>query len=538
MNRRALGVPPMSDLDARSAESWSRFDLPVSVDDLQDWLVTGASIPDLFVQQAEKNPGRLALSVGDDSVTYEQLHQWCSRIAGWLIGRGVKRGDRVLVVGRNSLNLIAACLATMYAGAVEVVAGPMSTARELAHFASDARPTAVIADRGLLELVDPSLREAPASLPMDEVSPKSRPIRRANPVPPPGMRSDELAAIQYTSGTTGRPKGAALTHGNLVAYLRAVHLAWKWRDSDVLLHSLPLAHGHGRNGVYTALLAGATCVVLPKTDTAAIQETIRSSKAAIFYAVPAIWERILTDPKLRPSEFGGLRLFTSGSSPLDVGLAERIRQRLGEFPLERYGSTETGIVTTNPLEGPRIPGTVGRAMPGAEVRVVRGDGSPAPDGEIGEVVVRGPSVLHGYWGIEEGGADARGWYRTGDLGYFDPQRGGYLVIAGRTRDMIITGGVNVYPKEIEDVALELASIREVAVAGIPSARWGEEVVMAVVPRDPATFDQGDLVRHLRKQLAAYKVPKQIRVVDGLPRNEVGKVSRKDVVDLWEKWSTP
>lgn len=521
----------MSELDPRSVSDWVKHRLPVPASELRDWLVTDASIPDLIAAESARRPNHVALEIAESAITYGGLSDQVARLAGWLASHGVNRGDRVLIVGDNSLEMMLGCLATMWAGGVEVVANPMSTRREISHLLDDSGARVVLADRRVLDLFGETFRDGFLSLSLDD-SEFATPLRDAPPMPAPKMRGDEPAGLQYTSGTTGKPKGALLTHANLVAYIRSVHIAWRWTDADVLLHSLPLAHGHGRNGVYTALLAGATAVVLPRTEPEEIMNALVSQKASIFYAVPAIWDRILASPSFDPDAFSGLRVYTSGSAALDLYLAKRVQNVLGELPLERYGTTETGIVATNPLDGPRIPGTVGRAMPGAEVRVIDKHGLPVPDGEVGEINIRGPSVFTGYWQEEAGGEGPDAWYRSGDLGTFDPTSEGYLRIVGRSREMIISGGLNVYPREVEHAALEVPAVREVAVLGIPSRQWGEEVVMAIVPKDPATFDVAELIDYLRSQLAAYKVPKQVRVVERIPRNQVGKISQKDLARMW------
>jgi len=530
--RLRMGTTKVLELDPRSIDAWGEHALPVAVAELREWLVRDASIPDLLAIQAARRPDRVALRTAEAAVTYRQLTDRVARLAGWLTSHNVVRGDRVLIIGENSVEMVVACLATMWAGGVEVVASPMATEREIRHLADDSGALVALADRRSFALIDEPIRDAPASLCFDDPEQRTA-LRAVSRVPAPRMHGDELAALQYTSGTTGRPKGAALTHANLVAYLRSVHIAWRWTDSDVLLHSLPLAHGHGRNGVYTALLIGASSVVLPRTDPEALLNALVSWGASILYAVPAIWDRLLSSPSFQPDAFAGLRLYTSGSAALDPTLAKRVQRQLGKVPLERYGATETGIVATNPLDGPRIPGTVGRPMPGAEIRVMDEDGAPLPDGEVGEIAVRGPSVFGGYWHQGSEGVSTDGWYRTGDLGTFDPASNGYLRIVGRSREMIISGGVNVYPREIEHAALEVPSVREVAVVGIPSSRWGEEVVMAVVPHDPLTFDKTELLKYLRAQLAAYKLPKRVRVVEVLPRNHMGKISHKDLAHMWE-----
>lgn len=501
-------------------------------------LLRDASIPGILAMQAERAPGKPALTVGEEELTYGQLIGRVATVAAWLGERGVERGDRVLIVGANSANLIVAALAAMWVGGVEVVANPALTGPELRHLLDDAEPAAVFGDRDQLAKIEDALGNlATACLEDAAGRPFSGGEGDGPAVGPCDLEPDELASLQYTSGTTGVPKGAELSHGSLVAYLRAVSDAWEWTADDVLVHSLPLSHGHGRNGVYTALLNGAGAVVLPRTDPSLIFATLRRTGATVFYAVPAIWDRLLSAPDFDPAAFAGLRFYTSGSAPLSPDVSDEVARLLGARPLERYGCTETGIVTTNPLHGPRHGGTVGLPVAGAEIRVASAAGDPLAPGEVGEVSVRGPSVFSGYWRRPEA-ADvfaAEGWFPTGDLGYFDADRDGHLVISGRSKELIITGGLNVYPREVELVAESLDGVRTAAVVGIPSRRWGEEIVLAVVPEGaPGAADGEALLAAMRAHLAPYKVPKQCKLVDEIPRNQTGKILRRELAGSWDR----
>lgn len=500
-----------------------------------------SSIPALLAAQAARDPAKPALAVAGERVAYGELVERVAALAGWLAAHGVAPGDRVLIGGQSSVNLVIACLAAMWVGGAEVVANPSLTRRELRHFLDDAEPAAILADVAELDKLGDALLAGRRVAALDG-APEGVPGLLGSPpadaprAPVARLDGRALASLQYTSGTTGVPKGAALTHGNLVAYLQAIHAAWEWSADDVLLHSLPLSHGHGRNAVYTALLAGASTVVLPRTDPSAIFAALVEERASVLYAVPAIWERLLSAPGFDPAAFAALRLYTSGSAPLSPALSDEVAARLGrERPLERYGCTETGIVTTNPLHGPRVAGTVGLPVPGAEVRVVGPDGAPLPGGATGEIVARGPSVFAGYWRREDAELFLPGgWFRTGDLGFHDPDRGGHLVVSGRSKELIITGGLNVYPREVELVAEASTAVREAAAVGIPSERWGEQVVLAVVAEDSgASVDGEELIAWMRERLAAYKVPKACKVVAKIPRNGTGKILRAELTRGWD-----
>jgi malonyl-CoA/methylmalonyl-CoA synthetase len=330
-----------------------------------------------------------------------------------------------------------------------------------------------------------------------------------------GARSDDGALLIYTSGTTGRPKGAALSHGNLLSSASAVNLAWSWDSEDRLLLALPLFHVHGLGvGLNGSLCAGAEVALAAKFDPADVA-TRAEDGATLFFGVPTMYQRLVQSgqvERLRP-----LRLLVSGSAPLPAELAEELARRTGQIPLERYGMTETVMLTSNPYDGPRKPGTVGLPLPGVSVRL----------SEAGEVEVRGPNVIGGYYERPEADAEAftgDGWFRTGDIGEHDED--GYLRLVGRSKELIISGGYNVYPREVEEVLAGFPDVREVAVVGRPSERWGEEVT-AVVVADEA-IDSERLRAYAAERLAPYKVPKRVEFIDEIPRNAMGKVVRGDL----------
>ena len=318
--------------------------------------------------------------------------------------------------------------------------------------------------------------------------------------------------IAYTSGTTGAPKGALLTHGNLLASARSVALAWRWSAEDRLLLSLPLFHMHGLGvGLIGSIFMGSAIVLFPRFEPAAVAAAITQESATMFFGVPAMYRRLVDEPGF--ADFARLRLLVSGSAPLPPDLFERIRSLARAAPVERYGMSETAMNVSNPYEGARKAGTVGVPLPGVEIAI-----DPR-----GEILVRGDNVFAGYLGNP--GATAErfdgGWFRTGDLGSFDSD--GYLRIDGRFSDLIISGGFNVYPREVEDQLREHPSVADAAVVGVQSDRWGEEVVAFVVPSADSELDLDALRAFSGKLLAPYKVPKRIIAVEALPRNAMGKV---------------
>jgi malonyl-CoA/methylmalonyl-CoA synthetase len=320
------------------------------------------------------------------------------------------------------------------------------------------------------------------------------------------------AMLAYTSGTTGRPKGALLSHANVVASIRGAMLAWRWREDDVLVHALPLSHQHGLSGVHATLLAGSRAVLLSSFDPERLGAALHG--ASVLFAVPAMYERL---------DLGGarLRIAVSGSAPLPPRLAERLAAQLGELPLERYGSTEAGLNLSNLVAGPRRAGAVGFPLPGVEARV----------GEQDELLVRGPQVFAGYHGREAATAEAfapGGWFRTGDVVAVDAD--GCFAITGRLKELIVSGGLNVYPAEVERALEDHPAVARAAVAGVPSERWGEEVVAFAVAAAGAELDDAALIAFCRERLSAYKCPKRVVALPELPVNRMGKVQRDALVE--------
>ena len=339
--------------------------------------------------------------------------------------------------------------------------------------------------------------------------------------------ADDLAAILYTSGTTGRSKGAMLTHGNLLSNAQVLHQAWGWQRSDVLIHALPIFHVHGLFvASHGALLAGAKMLWFSRFEPRAV--AARLPEATVFMGVPTLYVRLLGEAALTPAACSGVRLFVSGSAPLLLETFKAWQARTGHTILERYGMSETVMLTSNPYrpEAARRGGTVGPALPGVSVRVQGEDGQALPAGEIGHIEVRGPNVFKGYWRMPEKTKEeftADGWFKTGDVGKLDAE--GFVTIVGRSKDLIISGGYNVYPAEIEGYVNDMPGVAESAVIGVPHPDFGEAVVAVVVPKPAATLDGSAISAALKQQIANFKVPKQVYVVDELPRNTMGKVQK-------------
>ena len=482
----------------------------IDPDALRRELASG-TIPGALAEAAAHSDGTIA--VGSERLTYVQLHERVTRTASSLASHGIGSGDRVVISAPTSMPFIVAYLAVLHLGATVVLANPTYTQSEL---------------DGLIERSSARLlvTDAPPSTPTAVAALADLQTFTQPPHPGADIASDELALLAYTSGTTGTPKGVPLTHGAVLASIRGAMLAWRWSADDVLVHALPMFHQHGLSALHASLAAGSSLSVLTSFDPHELLATIEHERASVMFAVPSIHQRLadLDSPELRALR--RLRLITSGSSPLSPELAERLHTRAGIRPLERYGLTESGLDVSN-MYGDPVTGSVGRPLPGVEVALC------SPLGEFvgeGEIVLRGPQVFRGYLD-DEGATSAAfwpgGWFRTGDLGRWDDD--GRLTITGRLKELIITGGMNVAPREVEIVVEAHPGVEEAAVAGVPSDRWGEEVTAWVVAKPGLDLDPASLVEHCRTRLAAYKCPKRVIVVDALPRNSMGKLVRAELV---------
>jgi acyl-CoA synthetase (AMP-forming)/AMP-acid ligase II len=475
-----------------------------------------ATIPGLAAASADRVPDRVALAIDGQQITHAELDAGAARVAAWLAAR-LGPGDRVLLAARSSLGFARCYLGALRAGAVVVLANPGYTAPELAHLVTDSAASIAFADSGPTDLLaglpSPPLTVDPAAT---LAGPASSAI-----VP----RPDDAALLAYTSGTTGRPKAVPLTHRQLLTSIRVAMAAWDWREDDVLAHALPLFHQHGLSGVHAVLAAGGTAHIRSRFTPADLAGMVRRHRASVLFAVPTMYQALVDDGPRHRGLLAGARLAVCGSAPLTAVLAKRLASELGRTPLVRYGLTETGLNVSHILAAPR-PGSVGIPLPGVLVRLWA-DGAAAPPGVDGEIQVRGPHVFQGYHGNPSATAESftpDGWFRTGDTGRLDPATGN-LVIRGRIKEMIITGGLNVYPREVETVLEGHPSVLDAAVAGIAHEHWGEQVTAWITLRPGHAFDEAALIAHARTALAGYKCPKRIYVLTALPRTPLGKVQR-------------
>jgi acyl-CoA synthetase (AMP-forming)/AMP-acid ligase II len=465
----------------------------------------GDTIPGLAAASAAREPERVAVTVDGEPVTHSHLDDAAAGVAGWL-GQRIQPGDRVLFAAAASIGFVRCYLGALRAGAIVVLANPAYTKAELGHLVAASQAAMGFADP------QPARMLAGLGLPTFDVAE----AEEGRPVSEVAVGPQDVALLAYTSGTTGTPKGVPLTHSQLTASIRSAMAAWRWSADDVLAHALPLYHQHGLSGLHAALIAGGTVHIRSRFSPADLVRTISDTEATVLFAVPTIYQALVSASADVPmTMLRRLRLAVCGSAPLNPALAQRLVPVLGQVPLIRYGTTESGLDVSNPLAH-RRGDTVGVPLPGVLARVTDG-----------EIQLRGPQVFSGYWHDPNATQDAftsDGWFRTGDVGAVDPDTG-HLAILGRTKEMIITGGMNVYPREVEIVLEEHPAVAEAAVAGVPHERWGEQVTAWVVLRDGHGFDEATLIAYARERLAAYKCPKQVFQRAALPRNHVGKIVR-------------
>ena len=471
------------------------------------------------------------------SYTWRDLDSGSARIANLLDALDLPAGSRVAAQTDKSVEALMLYLGVLRAGHVYL---PLNTAYqrgEVEYFVGNAEPAVVVCSSRNFGWVSQLAFRADTRnvYTLDDNRGGSlleRAARHGDEHAVAERAAGDLAAILYTSGTTGRSKGAMLSHGNLSANAITLREAWGWRPGDVLIHALPIFHVHGLFvASHGALLNGSKMIWFARFDPKAVID--RLPDATVFMGVPTLYVRMLAEPALTREQCRNMRLFVSGSAPLLIDTFDAFRERTGHTILERYGMSETIMLTSNPYvedgsaRGERRGGTVGFALPGVEVRVVDDTGAPCPAGEIGNIQVRGPSVFSGYWRMPEKTREEftdDGWFRTGDVGRNDER--GYLTIVGRSKDLVISGGYNVYPAEVESALNDLPGVAESAVVGAPHPDFGEAVVAVVVARPGVDLDPAALIRELKSRIANYKVPKRIDLIDELPRNAMGKVQKK------------
>jgi malonyl-CoA/methylmalonyl-CoA synthetase len=486
------------------------------------------------------DPNRVAIETTDGQrISYGDLISRTGQMANVLISRGVKPGDRVAAQTEKSVPGLVLYLAAVRAGAVYLPLNTAYTLNELEYFITDAEPSLVVCDPSKAQGIGAIAAKVGARVETLGADGKGSLTDAAAKAPSEfetvARADDDLAAILYTSGTTGRSKGAMLTHDNLASNSLTLVEYWRFTNKDVLIHALPIYHTHG---LFVAsnvtLFARASMIFLPKFDPDLIIRLM--ARATVLMGVPTFYTRLLQSPALSHESTRHMRLFVSGSAPLLADTHREWAARTGHAVLERYGMTETNMNTSNPYDGERVPGAVGHPLPGITVRVTDPEtGNELPRESVGMIEVKGPNVFKGYWRMpEKTKAEFRddGFFITGDLGKIDGS--GYVHILGRGKDLVISGGFNVYPKEIESEIDAMPGVIESAVIGVPHADFGEGVTAVVVCDNSARIDEASVLKALDGRLAKFKMPKRVIVVDELPRNAMGKVQKNILRDTYSK----
>ena len=468
------------------------------------------------------------------ALSYADLVELSGRLANALKSLGVKPGDRVAAQVEKSAEALLVYLAALRAGAVYLPLNSAYTASEIRYFLGDAEPTLFICRPEFAAEMQVVATEA--GVPRVETlgSNGEGSLMEAARAQPPAFEDvertrDDLAAILYTSGTTGRSKGAMLSHGNLASNAEVLRDNWRFTPEDRLLHALPIFHTHGLFvATNVTLMTGSSLIFLPTFNANEIVRLL--PQATVMMGVPTFYTRLLARDDFGRDLVAHIRLFVSGSAPLSAETHKEFGARTGHAILERYGMTETNMNTSNPYDGDRIPGAVGLPLPGVEIRIADPQtGEAVPDGEVGVIEIRGPNVFKGYWRMPEKTREEfreDGFFISGDLGRIDDR--GYIWIVGRAKDLIISGGFNVYPAEVEAAIEALPGVTECAVIGVPHADFGEGVVAVVTPKPGAILEEKTILAALANELAKFKQPKRVFIATELPRNAMGKVQKKDL----------
>ncbi len=487
-----------------------------------------ASVLDAFRRHAAQSPEKPCIHFAGELYTYADVQQRVTAFAGGLAAGGIQPGERVALFLENCPAFVFAYLGTWAAGGVVVLVNTQYRQTELRHILTDAGARFCVTDAAGREELAQLRDDLPALECIIVAAGDIFPGFAAGESAGHSPAADDLAVIGYTSGTTGRSKGAMLRHRNLLANIESVREAWRWTADDHLLLALPLFHTHGLMvGAHGVLTGGGTMTLHRRFDAPAIYDALcHADGLTLFFGVPTMYHRLITEAGTVPERPRPLRLYVSGSAPLAPQTFAAWAAVTGQTILERYGMTETIMNTTNPYDGERRPGTVGLPFPRQEARIVHvRTRDLLPDGDVGEIEVRGPHVFAGYWNRPDATAEsitADGWFATGDLGHRDAD--GYYTISGRAKELIISGGYNIYPREVEEVLAQCPGVAEVAVVGLPDAEFGEMVAAAVVRTD-AALTADALIAFCRDNLASFKKPRAVYFVDVLPRNALGKVQK-------------
>jgi long-chain acyl-CoA synthetase len=490
-----------------------------------------ANLASLLTDSAARDGDHIALKLDDLEVSYALLDEGSARVAGLLRARGVGPGDRVGIMLPNVPYFALAYYGALRLGAVVVPMNVLLKGREVGFYLSDSGTHVLLAWHGFAEAAETGAGDAGAELVLVEPGDFERQVAEAEPVRELADRDgSDTAVILYTSGTTGTPKGAELTHDNLRRNAEVSRALHDLGPDDVVLGALPLFHSFGQTCALNATISGGgTLSLLPRFDPGKALEILQRDAATVFMGVPTMYGALLHDPGNDEADLSRLRLCVSGGASLPVELMRGFEEAFGCVILEGYGLSETSPVASfNHSESDRKPGSIGTPIDGVEMRVVDDDGRPLEAGEVGEIVIRGHNVMKGYWQREDATAEAvrDGWFHSGDMARVDED--GYFFIVDRKKDLIIRGGYNVYPREVEEVLYEHPAVREAAVVGIPHDEWGEEVGAAVALKEGEEISAAELRDYVKQQVASYKYPREIWFVDELPKGPTGKILKREI----------
>jgi len=536
-------MPPCISLQVISTQKFTQKSVRTS-NEWGDYM--NSTLADLLADRFNRMGDKTAIILPGESgplatVTFSELDAYATRAANFFLEQGIQRGDRIILYTPKCMAQVTAHIGAQKIGAVSVPLNPGFTRSEMTYYLTDSGAKMAVAGRSeaaVIEAIEPELPIVTVNPDEPQHWKKCFP-GEDTPLPAADVDAGDPAMIIYTSGTTGQPKGAVLTQANLIHDVRNILKIWEITDADVLCHALPLFHIHGLCfALHTALAAGATVILLdafrPKQVVDVLSRKDGALSCTVFMAVPTMYNRLFGALSGELPDFSHLRLLTSGSAPLRPKDFHRIKEIFGKEPVEREGMSETGMNFSNPLNGKRKPGTIGLPLPGLEVRIVDPiELTEVAAGETGEIWLKGPGITPGYWGKKEETEKAfvNGWFRTGDLGKIDED--GYYCITDRLKHIIITGGENVSPKEIESVINQHDAVSESCVVGVPDEKWGEIIAAAIRLQPHATATDHQIKDHCKQHLLSWKCPKTILFVDEIPRNTMGKVLKEGVKRLFQ-----
>jgi long-chain acyl-CoA synthetase len=485
-----------------------------------------------LAETTARYPDRPAVRLDEQVLSYRDLDETSARAASWLAGRGIKAGDRVGLMLPNFPEFAQLYFGILRAGAIVVPMNPLLKAREVAYYLTDSGAALALAASGVAGEAAGGAERAGTDLVIIEPGELTTTLGNHEPAPAIADRSpSDTAVILYTSGTTGQPKGAELTHDNLIRNIEVTSTTLlRLRPEDVILGALPLFHSFGQVvGMGCAIASGSCLTLLPRFDPGRALEIIKRDQVTVLPGVPTMYAAILHSAAGGAGDVASLRLCVSGGAAMPVELLRGFEKEFGCMILEGYGLSETSPVASfNHPDRARKPGTIGQAISGVDMRVQDDGGDPLPPGDVGEIAVRGHNVMKGYWGRPAETAEvlSEGWFRTGDLGRMDEE--GYFSIVDRKKDMIIRGGLNVYPREVEEILYEHPAVAEAAVIGVPNEMLGEEIAAVVTLKPGASATPDELRQHVKGQLAAYKYPRHVWIVAELPHGDTGKVLKRAI----------